>query len=133
MLYRIYCFLTKIAHVGIEIFNRKHRILRYKIFPNPTKILVKSGGLSYRIHCILQNFRMWGQKNTIQQNSALQNISYKKGCKWGQTLYWSSSNQYERHSASTTHKKIGVKKWENKKAGVNKKRDRNLVQTSLKK
>ena len=36
------------------------------------------------------------------------------------TVYWSSSNQYERHSASTTHKKIGVKKWENKKAGVKK-------------
>ena len=36
-------------------------------------------------------------------------------------VYWSSSNQYERHSASTTHKNIGVKKWENKKAGVKKK------------
>ena len=44
MLYRIYCFLTNIAHVEIEIFNRKHRILRYKIFPNPTKILVKKWG-----------------------------------------------------------------------------------------
>ena len=42
-------------------------------------------------------------------------------------LYWSSSNQYERHSDSTTLKNIGVKKvgkeksWGKKKVAVKKK------------
>ena len=36
-------------------------------------------------------------------------------------LYWFSSNQYERHSASTTLKNIGVKKVGKEKSGGKKK------------
>ena len=79
MLCRIYCFLTKIAHVGIEIFNRKQRILRYKKFPNPTKMLLKKWGsivqnslLSYKIsacgdrkiqYSIIQHYKIFPTKN----------------------------------------------------------------------
>ena len=78
-LYRIYCFITKIPHVGIEKFNRKHRILRYKIFPNPTKMLVKkwvyivqNSLLSYKISAcgdrkiqynIIQHYKIFPTKN----------------------------------------------------------------------
>ena len=125
MFYRIYCFLTKIPHVGIEKFNRKHRILRYKIIPNPTKMLVKKWGISYRIHCYLTKFPHVGieKSNTIEFSTT--KYFLRKMLQMGVDLtrvYWSSSNQYERYSASTTNKNIRVKKWENKKAGVKKKR-----------
>ena len=68
MSYRIYCFLAKIPHVRIEKFNRKNRILRYKIFPNSTKNVGKKEGVCRtEFTVILQNFRMWGRKIQSKQ------------------------------------------------------------------
>ena len=61
MSYRIHSYVTKIPHVGIEKFNQNNRILRYKIFPNPTKNVGKKEGVCRtEFTVILQNFRMWG-------------------------------------------------------------------------
>ena len=66
MSYRIHCYVTKIPHVGLEKFNQNNRILRYKIFPNPRKNVVKKEGVCRtEFTVILQNFRMWAGDREI--------------------------------------------------------------------
>ena len=66
----------------VEVSNRQ-KWGQTKIFPTEN-VAKKEWVCRTEFTIILQNFRMWGQKNKIQQNSALQNISCKKCCKWGQ-------------------------------------------------
>ena len=90
MSYRIHSYVTKIPHVGIEKFNQNNRILRYKIFPNPTKNVGKKRGYVVQNSLLSYKISACGDREIQhkQQNSAIKIFPTKNVANGGTLKYF---------------------------------------------